>query len=69
MTSEPFEIRYTDEATADIKALRAYDQRKVLDGIEIHLSFQPKMESKSRIKTMAEPSWSQFRLRIEDFRV
>ena len=67
--SNPFEIRYTNDATADLKTLRAYDLRKVLDGIEAHLSFQPTQESKSRIKAMTEPFWSQYRLRIDDFRV
>ena len=36
----PFKIQYADEAVADLKALRAYDQRKILDGIKLHLSHQ-----------------------------
>jgi mRNA-degrading endonuclease RelE of RelBE toxin-antitoxin system len=67
--SEPYEIRYADEAAADIRALRAFDKRKILDGIETHLTYQPKVVSRSRIKAMVQPFWSQFRLRIEDFRV
>ena len=46
-----------------------FDQRKVLEGIEIHLTHQPKFVSKSRIKAMAQPFWSQYRLRIDEFRV
>ncbi len=49
--------------------LRRFDQSKVLDGIEQHLRHQPKLESKSRIKAMQQPFWSQYRLRIDDFRV
>lgn len=66
--SEPYEIQYTEAAVADVKGLRTYDQRKVLTGIETHLRFQPRQESKSRIKALAQPSWSQDRLRVEDLR-
>jgi mRNA-degrading endonuclease RelE of RelBE toxin-antitoxin system len=67
--SDPYEIRYADEAVADIRGLRKLDQRKVMDGIELHLAHQPKLASKSRIKEMKQPFWSQYRLRIDDFRV
>ena len=42
---------------------------KVMDGIEEHLTLQPSQQSKSRIKAMAQPFWSQYRLRVDDFRV
>jgi mRNA-degrading endonuclease RelE of RelBE toxin-antitoxin system len=67
--SSRYDIRYAAEAVEDIRALRAFDQRKVLDGIEEHLARQPGEESKSRIRAMAQPFWSQYRLRIDDFRV
>jgi mRNA interferase RelE/StbE len=67
--SQPYEIRYAAEAVADIRALRVFNQRKVLDGIGLHLTYQPKLVSRSRIKAMAQPFWSQYRLRIEDLRV
>src|SRR5437879_2911622 len=67
--SQPYEIRYADEVAADLRALRSYDQGIVIDGIETHLSFEPRKESRSRIKAMLQPFWSQYRLRIEDFRV
>jgi mRNA-degrading endonuclease RelE of RelBE toxin-antitoxin system len=66
---EPFEIKYAPEAVADIKSLRAFDQSKVLDGIERHLSLEPKKTSRSRIKEMMQPFWSRFRLRVESVRV
>jgi len=65
----PYEIRYAEEAVEDIRTLRAFDQRRVLDGIEQHLAHQPGQESKSRIRAMTQPFWSQYRLRIDDFRV
>src|SRR5438874_2209327 len=67
--SQPYEIRYAEEAAADLQNLRTFDQRKVLDGIDLHLTSQPMFVSKSRIKAMSQPFWSQFRLRIDDFRV
>jgi mRNA-degrading endonuclease RelE of RelBE toxin-antitoxin system len=67
MISRPYDIRYAEEAVEDIRALRAFDQRKVIEGIETHLSSQPRVISRTRIKAMVQPFWSQFRLRIEDF--
>jgi mRNA interferase RelE/StbE len=67
--TEPYTIQYAENAVADIKALRAYDQRIVVSGIETHLRHEPRKESRSRIKAMLQPFWSQFRLRLEDFRV
>src|SRR5712692_5085264 len=64
-----YEIRYAQIAAKDIRGLRRFDQLKVLDGIERYLSHQPRLESKSRIKAMRQPFWSQYRLRIDDFRV
>ena len=69
MPSEPYDVRYADEAVKDLRAMRAFDQRAVLEGIEIHLLLQPKYVSKSRIKLMNQPSWSQYRLRVGDFRI
>ena len=67
--SHRYEIRYAQEAVKDIRALRTFDQRKVLGAIVHHLAQQPDEESKSRIRAMAQPFWSQYRLRIDDFRV
>jgi mRNA interferase RelE/StbE len=67
--SEPYRLQYAALAADDIRALRAFDQCKVLDGIEEHLSDHPQQTSKSRIKAMGQPFWSQYRLRIDDFRV
>jgi mRNA-degrading endonuclease RelE of RelBE toxin-antitoxin system len=66
--SGPYEICYAEQAADDIRRLRVFDQRKVIDGIEQYLTHQPGHVSKSRIKTMVQPFWSQFRLRIDSFR-
>ena len=42
---------------------------RFLNGIKEHLTHQPKFVSRTRIKAMVQPFWSQFRLRVEDFRV
>jgi mRNA interferase RelE/StbE len=69
MASKPYEIRYASEAVADLRGMRTFDQRNVLTGIELHLLHQPKIVSKSRIRLMLQPFWSQYRLRVGDFRI
>jgi mRNA interferase RelE/StbE len=64
-----YEVRITPEAASDLKPLSAYYQRHILDGIVRHLTFHPRQVSKSRIKLMEQPFWSQYRLRIGDYRV
>ena len=64
-----YNVQYAEAAAEDIRGLRAFDRRKVLDGIEEHLTHQPQQPSKSRIKAMTQPFWSQYRLRIDAFRV
>jgi mRNA interferase RelE/StbE len=64
-----YEIRYADTAVEDIRGLRAFERAKIVDGIELHLTHQPTLVSKSRIKAMTQPFWSQYRLRIDDVRV
>ncbi|MEI6514164.1 MAG: type II toxin-antitoxin system RelE/ParE family toxin [bacterium] len=66
--SDRYDIRYAEQAADDIRCLRVFDQRALLDGIEQYLAHQPGQVSKSRIKAMAQPFWSHFRLRIGDFR-
>ena len=63
------EIRIAPEAVSDMEPLPAYWQRRILDGIVQHLTFQPRRVSKSRIKRMEQPFWSQYRLRIGEYRV
>jgi mRNA interferase RelE/StbE len=64
-----FEIHYADEAVHDLRSFRAFDQKKILAGIEAHLLSEPTKVSRSRIKQMVQPFWSEYRLRVDDFRV
>jgi hypothetical protein len=64
-----YEIHYADAAVNDMKSLRAFDQKKILAGIATHLLSDPTKASRSRIKQMMQPFWSEYRLRVDDFRV
>lgn len=64
-----FEIVFTQAAEEDLKKLSPFDRNTILDAVERHLSHQPDMESRSRIKQLTQPAISGYRLRVGDFRV
>ena len=64
-----YEIILTEEAKAQLKQLRAVDRGKVGSAIDQHLRFEPKRESKSRIKRLRRISSPQYRLRVDELRV
>jgi len=61
-------IIFSPQAEEDLLLLRANDRAKVLDAIEIHLSYEPEKESKSRIKRLQGYQWPRYRLRIDEIR-
>lgn len=65
----PNRIELTNDSKQDIRALRPYDRRAVLDAIERHLRHEPATESVSRIKRLRELARPQYRLRVDDVRV
>ena len=69
MAGHPYKVRYAKEAIEDIQSLRAYDRGKIFAAIERHLFHDPLRVSRTQIKRMLQPFWSQFRLRVQDFRV
>ena len=69
MAAAPYTIRVSPGAEQDVKSLRPFDQKKIVEGMEAHLGWEPTKVSRSRIKQMVQPFWCQYRLRIEDFRV
>jgi len=69
MAAQLFDIRYSQEAVDDLKLLRPFEQKKVLEGIATHLAHEPTKVSRSRIKLMVQPFWCQYRLRVEEYRV
>jgi hypothetical protein len=53
MPAEPYDLEYSQEAAKDVRRLRVYDQRRILDGIDRHLRYRPTLVSRSRIKLNA----------------
>ena len=64
-----FEITFAPEALEDLSELRATDRSRVIDAIEVHLSYEPEKVSKSRIKRLRDLDHPQYRLRVDDIRV
>lgn len=50
--ADHYEIHYAEEAAIDVRSVRAFDRRRILDTIERHLADQPRQVSRSRIKAM-----------------
>ena len=65
----PYGILFDRDARDDLKQLRKYDRTAILDIIERFLTHAPTQEQGTRIKTLAQPAISQFRLRVDEFRV
>jgi len=65
----PFEVRYSTTAAKQLKRLRAFDRATILDEIERTLTTNPTMQSKAKVKKLRQPAPTQYRLRVEDFRV
>ena len=64
-----FEIEITAKAEHDLDAIGSYYRGQILDGIEQHLSYRPKQESRSRIKRLRLLDSPAYRLRVGDYRV
>jgi mRNA-degrading endonuclease RelE of RelBE toxin-antitoxin system len=65
----PYEVRYSNEAVEQLKKLRAFDQVAILDQMEQVLSINPTLESRSRVKRLREPTPTQYRPRVGEFRI
>jgi mRNA-degrading endonuclease RelE of RelBE toxin-antitoxin system len=65
----PYEIRYSDEAVKQLRKLRVYDRKAILDQIEQVLMANPTVVSKARVKQLRDPAPTQYRLRVGEFRV
>ena len=66
--AEPFDIDLTEGAQADLNWFAAYAQRIILDGIEVHLRYQPTLGSHKIIAMRPNPvaGWE---LRLGDYRI
>jgi mRNA interferase RelE/StbE len=65
----PYEIRYSDEASAALEKLRKFDATAILSQISDMLAVNPTLESKARVKKLRQPAPAQYRLRVGEFRV
>jgi len=65
----PYRIEFAAAAKADLRCLPKRDQVKVLDKIEVHLTHQPTLQSKSRIKRLRQGTFPPYRLRVDEVRV
>lgn len=63
-----YTILFSPQAENDLLLLRARERAKVLDAIEVHLTYEPEKESKSRIKRLQGYRRPQYRLRIDEIR-
>jgi len=64
-----YEIIFSPEAAEDFKSLKAHLRSLLRDEIERHLRFEPKKESKSRIKKRKKSNRPQYRLRVDENRI
>jgi mRNA-degrading endonuclease RelE of RelBE toxin-antitoxin system len=66
--AEPFDINLTDDAHADLRWFTAYAQRIIVDGIEVHLRYQPTFGTRKIIAMRPNPV-SGWELRLGDYRI
>jgi mRNA-degrading endonuclease RelE of RelBE toxin-antitoxin system len=65
----PFEIVLAPEAVEDLRRLRANLRAAVRDALEVHLRYEPRRTSRSRIKRLRGLNRPQYRLRVDEVRV
>lgn len=69
-----FAIEFVSEALLELESLRATDQRRIVNAIETHLTYEPAKTARRRKQLVGiSPPWEQVRpvwqLRVGDFRV
>ena len=63
------EIQFDDAAIEDLRVFTKHIRTTVFNAITEHLTHQPDLVSKSRIKRLQGMSRPQYRLRVDDYRV
>ena len=66
--AEPFAIQVTAGAEADLRWFTAYARRIILDGLEVHLRYQPSQETR-RLQPLRPNPVAEWELRLGDYRV
>ncbi len=63
-----FRLEFTPEALEDLRLLRVYDQRRVIEAVEAQLRHQPAQETRNR-KRLRPNELAEWEVRIATFRV
>ncbi len=63
-----FEIEFTAEAADDLRNMRKFDQRQIMDVIQEQLYHQPAIQTRNR-KQLRPNALAEWELRIDRFRV
>jgi len=68
-----YEIILTDLAIDELRAIRVYDRRRIVDEMERQLTHQPTTETRNRKPLVIDPDFEYeppiWELRIDEFRV
>ena len=64
-----YTIILDDRAANDVRALRRYDQQRIIESINRFLTTAPSVDQPPRIIRLEQPAVSEFRLRVGEFRV
>jgi mRNA-degrading endonuclease RelE of RelBE toxin-antitoxin system len=63
-----FRIELTPEAIDDLESLRAFDQKRLVNAMEVQLAHEPARETRNR-KKLRPNDLAEWELRVEAFRV
>lgn len=64
-----YELRFSREFMDQVKELRAFDKKRVMERIREVLTVNPDLESKATVKRLRQPAIGQYRLRVGEYRV
>jgi len=64
-----FKIVFKREAVRQLKKIKRYHTRAILDAIESHLGEEPEKATRTSIKRLRGRQQATFRLRVQDYRV
>jgi mRNA-degrading endonuclease RelE of RelBE toxin-antitoxin system len=63
-----FRLEFTPKALEDLRLLRTYDQRRVIESVEEQLRYQPARETRNR-KRLRPNELAEWELRVASFRI
>lgn len=63
-----YAIEFSDEAIKDLRSFKKREQSEILDGIEMHLRYEPASEARNR-KRLRPNETAEWELRLDQYRV